>query len=152
MNEDVDYERLIALSYDEIDKLTAKLEKAQGQIERLNEALEEKGLSEVWSDGYRACLAVADSYRIHVTWGPEATPDDGLKHGIDGLRDVLHRAVPLPISPLRDLERGQIVYETLEGDDPLWSELTDEEKANMASLEIAILQRFSGYLKGPDHD
>lgn len=65
---------------------------ASREADSLRKALEEKGVADVYRDGFDAAIAVADSLTVHADWGPEATPDDGLAYGLKSMRDVLHRA------------------------------------------------------------
>lgn len=65
---------------------------AAGEVERLRAVIETKGIGDAYRDGFDAAVAVANSLTCHVTWGPEATPDDGLKHGIEACRRVMEKS------------------------------------------------------------
>lgn len=82
------YSKCRGIMQEAADALTA----LAAENERLREALEKKGKTQIYIDGFDAAVSVSDSYRCHVTWGPDATPDDGLKEGIRGIQTVLRQS------------------------------------------------------------
>lgn len=72
-----------------------RAEKAEAERDRLRVALTESGKEQVFLDGYNCCVQIVDSLFLHVSWGPEATPDDGLRHALDAVREVIRRGRPV---------------------------------------------------------
>lgn len=70
----------------------AEMEKLRAENTRLRSVLEEKGSFDIWRDGYRAALAVAESVKMHVSWGPKAAPDHGLGMGLEAVKSAVRRS------------------------------------------------------------
>jgi hypothetical protein len=68
-----------------------ELERLRAENARLRDVLETRGLRQAYCDGYEASVRTAASIRIHATWGPKATAQFGLEHGLETVRDTLRR-------------------------------------------------------------
>jgi hypothetical protein len=47
-------------------------------FDRLSQAFYESPKAKVWYDGFESAVQQAKSVHIHVTWGPDAHPEDGI--------------------------------------------------------------------------
>jgi hypothetical protein len=87
-----DAEYIAGLNPATATELITALRASQAENARLREALEVKGKADIYRDGFDAAVAVAESVKTHVSWGPAATPNDGLEEGMKAIRSSLQRA------------------------------------------------------------
>lgn len=69
-----------------------RIEALSAENARLREAFEKSDKRQVWQDGFDAAKAMVLSFRCHATWGPKATPNDGIKLALDGVKGIFDRA------------------------------------------------------------
>lgn len=78
---------------DRIKALEGALAKSERQASRMEAALEENGNAQAWRDGFKACAEVVNSVRFHATWGPKASPEDGVRMALESVRESVSNSV-----------------------------------------------------------
>ncbi len=73
------------------DDLQRRYDRLRTHHDALLAALKDTTGFQFYRDGVAAALDVAESVQMHATWGPDATPDDGLKLGLDGVKEAVRK-------------------------------------------------------------
>lgn len=93
---------IIGASIFEITRLSAELDKARAESARLRDALENNGSMDFFRDGAKHMRDAIQSQTIHVQWGPQAVPDDGITLALDltkSLADETLARLAVPLAP-----------------------------------------------------
>lgn len=74
------------------DPRDAEIERLKAHVARLDEAFNRSDKRQIWQDGFDTAKELVLSVKVGASWGPKATPDDGVELALKAMKHVFERS------------------------------------------------------------